>query len=241
MKRKSFVMETIHALINLLFPRKCVVCGHRLMQDEAHLCLQCLGNMPHTLYHLYPGNPLEQRFYGSIDIKKIAGYFYYSPESPYHQIIHQIKYYGHTELGIYMGRCMATHLLTGNEDFFHDIHAIVPVPLAAKRQHQRGYNQCELLAEGISKVTGLPVMAHAMRRTVDNPTQTHLTDTERWENVKGIFEFDPSYKHLLEGKHILLIDDVTTTGATLTACAKALTSGLDKCEISIAALGVTIR
>lgn len=231
-------MAIVDALLNLFFPRKCVVCGHRLMQHEAHLCMHCLGNIPHTLYHRYPENPLEQKFYGSVRIEKATSYFFYSPDSPYHAIIHEMKYYGHIKLGIYMGRCIATHLMAENSDFFAGIEVIVPVPLAPQRMKQRGYNQCELLAEGLRQVTGHKVVADALIRTIDNPTQTHLTNTERWENVKGIFMLNPARKDELTGKHILLIDDVTTTGATLTACAQTIRAGITDCRISIATLAM---
>lgn len=226
-----------HSLVEMLFPRRCPVCNGRLL-GESCVCTLCMRKLPRTLYHLYPGNKLEQRFYGTIPIERATGYFFYTPESPYHQILHQLKYYGHTEMGEYMGRCMATHLMDGGGDFLEGVELIVPVPLSKARKRKRGYNQSEILAQGISQVTGLPVEGDAVLRVVDNPTQTHLSNTKRWENVKGIFEISPSAFHLLKGKHILLVDDVTTTGATLTSCAQTILTSVPDCRVSIAVLAI---
>lgn len=141
-------------------------------------------------------------------------------------------------MGIYMGSCMATHLKHRKYNFFEDIDLIVPVPLSSARIRQRGYNQSVLLAEGIRQETGIPVETEVVTRTANNPTQTHLNDIERWENVKGIFKATPKAVQKLNGKHILLIDDVTTTGATLTSCALAIKKAVPECKISIASLCV---
>lgn len=230
------IKNIAHDLMELFFPRKCPLCGGRLHHDE-WLCIDCLSQLPYTHYHRIPGNRLEQRFYGTIPIQRATGYFFYSSASKLHTILHHIKYYGHQELAIYMGRLMAIHMQNGF-DFFQGIDCIVPVPLSKKRQHQRGYNQSTLLAQGISEITHIPIINNVLIRKMDNPTQTHLSQAERWENVKGIFEATPQACNLLKGKHMLLLDDVTTTGATLTSCALTLYATCPSCRISIATLAL---
>lgn len=234
---KNIIPTLWRSLVEMLFPRRCPVCGGRIL-GESCICTMCMSKLPRTLYHLRRGNKLEQRFYGTVPVERATGYFFYTTESPYHQILHQLKYYGHTEMGIYMGHCMATHLMADGGDFLEGIDCIVPVPLSKARKQKRGYNQSELLAQGISQVADIPVRNEIVCRVVDNPTQTHLSNIERWENVKGIFEISPSAMHLLKGKHILLVDDVTTTGATLTSCAQTIFASVPDCRISIAVLAV---
>lgn len=211
------------------------------MRHEA-ICTDCLSTLPHTRYHSWRGNTLEQRFYGFVPIERATSYFFYSPQSPVHKILYELKYYGNTLMGTEMGRCMATHFQTGGIDFFEGIDLIVAVPLSAKRMKRRGYNQSALIAKGISEATGIPIGYDSLVRTVDNPSQTQLKDNmQRWENVKGIFAVDNQGRHQIEGKHILLVDDVCTTGATLSACALAIKKAVPNCRISIATLAVTQR
>lgn len=230
------------SVIDLLFPRKCPICGRRLKLENGTICMDCLSTLPHTRYHSWPGNPLEQRFYGIVPIERAASYFHYTPQSHAHKIIHELKYYGNALMGVEMGRCMATHCQIGDADFFEGIDLIVAVPLSAKRTRQRGYNQSAMIAKGISEATGIPLGNDSLVRTVDNPSQTRLKDNmQRWENVKGIFAVNHQEAHRIEGRHILLVDDVSTTGATLSACATTIKEAVPNCRISIATLAVTQR
>ena len=225
-------------LSNLLFPRKCLICQGRLNPSEEHLCLNCLTQLPRTLYHKRKGNEMEQHFYGSIPIERATSYLFYTPESPVHHILHAIKYYGAKKLAINMGRCMGTHLAQEEDDFLDGIDFIIPVPLSKERMQKRGYNQSQLLAEGISQSTGIPVLSDILVRTIDNPTQTHLNRRERWENVQGIFKATAQARPFLENKHILLVDDVATTCATLSNCAQAIHKEIPNCRLSIATLAL---
>lgn len=225
-------------LSNLLFPRKCLICQGRLNPSEEHLCLNCLSQLPRTLYHKRRGNEMEQHFYGSIPVERATSYLFYTPESPVHHILHAIKYYGAQKLAIYMGHCMSTHLSEKEDNFLDGIDFIIPVPLSKERMRKRGYNQSQLLAEGLGQSTGIPVLSDLLIRTVDNPTQTHLNRRERWENVQGIFKTTTQAHALLQGKHILLIDDVATTGATLSNCAQAILKDIPNCRLSIATLAL---
>lgn len=230
-------MNLLHDILNFCFPRKCPVCGGRLYGNES-VCLSCLSVMPYTRYHSIPDNRLVQRLSYSVPIERASGLFFYSPSSPYHHILHQLKYRRCSWLGIGMGRLMATHISVGNASFFKGVDALVPVPLHPNREKRRGYNQSALLAKGVSEVMGIPVVEDVISRVVDNPTQTHLTDTERWENVQGIFQLSTDAAIRLQGKHIMLVDDVTTTGATLTSCTEVIHKAVPQCRISVIVLSV---
>lgn len=223
-------------ILNFCFPRKCPVCGDRLYSDEP-ICLSCLSSLPHTHYHRFPDNRLMERLSSCAPIQRAGGYFFYKSDSPYHQIVHLLKYRGCRHLCIGMGRLMAIHI-GAESDFFKGVDALIPVPLHRNREQRRGYNQSALLARGISEVVGIPVVSDALLRVVDNPTQTHLSDTERWVNVQGIFGLSSNAVPRLQGKHLMLVDDVTTTGATLTSCAKILFKAVPGCRISVVVLGV---
>lgn len=149
---------------------------------------------------------------------RATAYFHYYKNGKYSNLIHHLKYYEHPEVGTYLGRLAATEIKASG--FFDGIDIIIPVPLSKKKQHQRGYNQCDYIARGISEATGIPLRTDCIERTIDTDTQTRKGRMERWKNAKGIFRVTtPS---ALKGKHILLVDDVATTGATLHACLSAL-------------------
>lgn len=234
----SALHQWFSCFVGLFLPRRCPVCGGRLVQDDECICLSCMAGLPRTDYHLKAGNRMEQRFYGIVPIERAAAYYHYSSHSPYSRLIYRIKYQGDSRMGIFMGRCMAKHLMKeGN--FLWGIDRIVPVPLSITRHRQRGYNQSSLLAQGISDVSGIPVDDSLLKRMTDNPTQTKLHGHERWENVTGIFEISGNVVKTLRGKHLLLVDDVATTGATLANCALAIREKIPDCRISLLALAVS--
>ena len=211
-------MNWIKDLISLLFPRYCKVCRRRLMHSEKHLCVSCLLELPRTHYEQNPENLLMQHFMEWPEVVRATAYFHYYKEGRYSNLIHHLKYYDHPEVGSYLGRLAATEL-KGSE-FFDGIDLIIPIPLSRKKFRQRGYNQSDYIAQGISEVTNIPLRTDCIARTVDTDTQTHKSQDERWKSTKGIFQV--TNPEALKGKHLLLIDDVTTTGATLHACASAL-------------------
>lgn len=227
----------LHSLIDLFLPRRCPVCGRRLVQWSECVCVCCMAGLPYTHHHLTPGNRLEQRFYTITPIERAAGFFHYSPHNAYSHIVHQLKYGGHRHLGLFMGKCMATHMAS----HFTEVDWLVPVPLSANRRRTRGYNQCELLAQGIHEQTGIPVAYDLLYRTVDNPTQTKLHGNERWENMQDAIGVNLQKAALFEGKHLMVIDDVVTTGATLAQCAMALHKGIAECKVSVVALAATLK
>lgn len=182
------------------------------------LCPSCLLRLPYTNIKGAEGNPIERLFWGSTPVVRASATMIYQPGFEADRILHAIKYHDRPDLAIEMGRIMAQEHI--GHEFFEGIDAIVPMPLHPKRQRERGYNQSERLAQGIAEVTGLPVVELA-RRIKDNTSQTTLNREERALNVKDIFVADEEQLQKFSGSHILLVDDVITTGATSISCAKA--------------------
>ena len=228
-------MNWITRILDFISPRLCVVCGHRLAPTERSLCSVCLFHLPRTDFHQKPlDNPMAQLFWGLAPIEKAAALFYYHPHSETAQLVYRLKYNNRPDIGEDMGRVMANELQA--TDFFSDIDVLLPVPLASKRLRQRGYNQSEQLAIGISDITHLPIVTKALRRKHFQQSQTTLNRWQRQENVTDTFQLKE--EHLLQGKHVLLIDDICTTGATLIACANVLKT-IEGIRISVLTLGFT--
>ncbi len=227
------IKSCIDAFFNLLFPRSCVVCGGCLVRGEEYVCTVCNSRMPRTNYHLLPDNEIEKRFWGKSRVERATSYFFYTKGSDYRHILYQLKYKGSKEIGEVMGRYMAKELLSSG--FFQGIDFIVPVPLHPKKKKSRGYNQSEWIALGISHVTGIPVDTETLIRVVANNTQTRKSVFERWENVQHVFQV--VCPENIKGKHVLIVDDVLTTGATILSCATALTKSTNV-KVSIIALAV---
>ena len=214
----GLTMRWINDLKELLFPRYCKVCRRRLMHSEQHLCINCLLELPRTHYERDPNNLLMQHLMEWPEVIRATAYFNYYKEGKYSSLIHHLKYYDHPEVGTYLGRLAATELKAG--EFFDGIDLIVPVPLSKKKQRQRGYNQCDYIARGISEITGIAMCTDCIERSVNTDTQTAKGRIERWKNTEGIFRITNA--EVLKDKHILLLDDVATTGATLHACISTL-------------------
>ncbi|MBO5699626.1 MAG: ComF family protein [Bacteroidaceae bacterium] len=238
----KFVKKLLTDIRLVFFPIHCMVCGRRLSPNEKHICVACLMDFPHTYYDASPGNPIERLFWGKIPIIKANALFFYHSQNAYTNLITQLKYNQRTDLGLYLGRLMAKQV--SNTDFFKNIDYIIPVPLAKQRVRKRGYNQCEYIAKGIQDITAIPIHTKAIQRCKNNPTQTHLTREERILNVADIFKLsqplDVHKHHELENKHVLLIDDVLTTGSTIMACASVLAT-IPNIKISIYTAAVAGR
>ena len=188
-------------------------------------------DMPRTNWHLEKDNPVEQQFWGKFPLERATSYFLYHKGSDFRHILHQLKYEGREDIGRTMGRFMAEEIRSSG--FFYGVDFIVPVPLHPRKLRERGYNQSERLSEGIAEVTGITMDVHAVCRRVYSQTQTRKSAYERWENVAGIFEVEHPERYA--GKHILLVDDVLTTGSTITACADAF-AGVEGLRISVLTL-----
>ncbi len=222
-------------ILDFASPRACRMCGGRLSFSEEYVCMGCLASLPLTRYHLDPyENRLARIFWGRIPIERAASLFFYQPNTKSGSIIHDIKYNNQPRMAYFLGRVMAKAIISSG--FFDGIDIIIPIPLSKKRQRQRGYNQSERIALGVSAITDIEVRTDIVKRIKDNVSQTSLSTIERRENVSGIFALEKQED--LKGKHILLIDDVMTTGATLTACAEMILEAGDV-RFSILTLGVT--
>ena len=220
-------------LLDLISPRLCVVCGNRLAVTEEVVCSKCYLHLPRTDFgHDLYENVMAKLFWGQIKLEKATALYYYDPHAETVQILYEMKYKSHPEIGVVMGRMMAKELMKSG--LFEDIDALVPVPLAKKREHERGYNQSLELAKGVSEVTHLPIANQVVRRTKFVDSQTHRGRWERNENVENVFELVDGDS--LSGKHVLLIDDVVTTGATIIACAQEMQKA-SNVRISVLALG----
>ena len=211
----------------------CVVCGHRLTVSEEYLCTKCNFHLPRTNFHKNPyENMMAKLFWAQIPIERATGFYFYEPHAETARIIYQLKYEDQPEIGEVMGRMMAKEIK--GSGFFDGIDGIVPVPLAKGRQHQRGYNQSMEIAKGVSEVTGLPIYDKVVKRIYFKSSQTNLGRWARQENVEKVFELIDDAK--IYGKHLLVIDDVVTTGATIIACSKELVKAGDV-KVSVLSLG----
>lgn len=217
----------------LFYPKVCDTCGKSLMHQEEILCTECLVNIPKTAYHHDKENELAEIFWGRVKLENVTALIHFVKGSKYRKLIHKLKYKNRPEIGVYMGRELGAEL-NESEDF-SKIDFIVPVPLHPDRQKQRGYNQAEMIANGISEVTEIPVDADNLYRAVSTSTQTKKGRYERWENVSGIFQMRD--KDIFRNKHILLVDDVITTGSTIEAAAQGILTA-ENSKVSIASIGV---
>lgn len=212
-------MNPLSLLSPLLFPRRCLLCGSLLETGVEVLCLACNAGMPRTGYHLLPDNRMERKLWFRLPLRRAAAGFFYERGSGFSHLIHRMKYNGRRDVCLAMGRMVAAELSAAS--FFDGMDLIVPVPLHRRKQRKRGYNQSTLIARGLSQVTGLPVLPTALMRVRDTPSQTlYLTPYQRWQNMAGSFR--ALHPDACAGRHILLVDDVFTTGATIVACADAL-------------------
>lgn len=204
-------------LWKLFFPQCCLICGKTLLEGEEYLCFQCLSNIPRTHLYLRKDNEMEKELWGKFPIERASAYLYYSKGGDVKKLLTDLKYRGNADLGSFLGRCMTREMLSSG--FFQGVDGIIPVPLHPRKQKIRGYNQSIMLANGISSVTNIPVWTDLLVRTQYTQTQTRKGSYERWLNVKDMFECTSPER--LRYKHVLLVDDVFTTGATLVACADA--------------------
>jgi ComF family protein len=215
--------------IHLLFPVNCYSCGKVLNKKEKSICIACYYRLPKTNYHRYSDNPIMKMFWGRTPIHSATAYYRFSKSSNVQRLIHQLKYRNKTEIGDRIGYFLGNDLK--ETELFNTADLVIPVPLHPSKLKSRGYNQSDFLARGIAASMGIKVDVHNLYRRVNNETQTHKSKYERWENVAAVFELkNPA---IFTNKHILLVDDVITTGATLEACAiKLVQAGGAKISIA---------
>lgn len=227
------VISFWHRVLDLISPRLCVVCGQRLTVSEEIICSKCNFHLPRTHFQQDPyENEMAKLFWHQIPIERATALFYYEAHSETANILYELKYKNRPDIGEVMGRLVAKELQPSG--FFDGIDGIVPIPLAKKRQRQRGYNQSQEIACGISEITNLPIYDKVVRRNVFEGSQTNKGRWERNENVEKVFEMTD--ETAIRGKHLLIIDDVVTIGATVIACAKELCKA-GNVKVSVLALG----
>jgi ComF family protein len=231
----SYFYDLWDDLISLLFPRLCYGCGNYLMRNEKLICTECYILIPRTNYHLKPDNPVSQLFWGRCMIEQAAAFSFYTRDSRIRKLIHQLKYKGIREVGPELGRIYARTLKSSG--FLNDIDIIIPVPLHPSKKRQRGYNQSDLISLGISEVSGIPMESELLVRKTVTKTQTRKTRYDRWINVEDIFRVTDQDR--IKDMHILLVDDVITTGSTLEACASELLK-VENVKVSVAALAYSV-
>lgn len=225
--------KILNDLLNLFFPKLCILCKAPLTSNEEQVCLTCLCDLPYTHFYLQENNPAEQLFIGKAPIEHATSLLFYEKGGKVQKLIHSFKYHGNKELAWLLGRQMGIALQKHFAD--HTIHMLIPVPLHKKRKRKRGYNQSEWICKGIASVWNIPVCADILIRISQTETQTRKSIYERWINVKEIFKVKDN--QTFADKHILLVDDVMTSGSTLLACAEVLTATPD-IRISILSLAI---
>jgi ComF family protein len=228
-------MTTIKTLlksaIHLFYPHICTGCGSDTIDEKEMLCIKCIDDLPHTGFEKYPHNKIERMFYGRVNLAAAHSEFYFAKGELIQHLIHELKYKGNKEIGIYLSRIMGNNMLASGR--FADVDYLIPLPLFAKKEFKRGFNQAEIICDGMGEAMNIAILTKNVIRKQFTETQTKKHRTERWENVAESFTvLNPQ---LLENKHILLVDDVITTGATLEACAQVL-KNIAGIRISIAAL-----
>lgn len=221
-------------IIDLLIPPKCHVCGETLLHSERFVCTQCCAALPRTMYHVRKDNPVEMRFAGKFPFRRASSHFFYTRSSALSTLIHDFKYRNFPSLARKLGSVMGDELTLAG--FLNDIDYIMPLPIHWTRRLSRGYNQTEHIALGVSDISGIPVSTDLRTRRAHR-TQTNLTPEQRLLNTQSLFTLKKPERYT--GKHILLIDDVCTTGATLTSAANAILSANPHTDISLLTLACT--
>jgi ComF family protein len=222
----------IDDFISLLYPRVCAACGNSLFKHEEIICTYCHYHLPKTNYHLMQNSPLDQVFWGRAQLTNTAALYTFQKKSKVQHLIHQLKYKGRMDVGIHLGKLLGTDL--AKAEIFNDVTKVIPVPLHPDKQRKRGYNQSEQFAIGLAKAMNIEMDATSFIRTVATETQTRKSRFARWENVKEIFKVTAPEK--IANNHILLVDDVITTGATLESAAHILLT-IEGVKLSVACIG----
>lgn len=226
--------EILKNIAQFIFPETCHICGNRLNGNIHYLCPSCLSDLPRSLYHRLPFNPMEERFVGKFRFERANAHLHYSPSSSVATLMKDLKYHQFKGLAKYLGEIAGRELFT--TDFFYGIDYIVPVPMHFIKRAKRGYNQAEVIAEGVSEITGIRI-GNFLKATRSHKTQTKRTVEERRQNLKGIFSVSSSVD--LNGRHLLILDDVCTTGTTITEAAQTILAAYPNARLSILTIGVT--
>jgi ComF family protein len=233
MTKKRTILDTlwITDFIHLFFPNVCYACGEALIEQEEVVCTACYFKLPTTGFHMHQENIISQIFWGRVQIHSATSFLFFNKGGNVQRLMHALKYKGHKEVGVYLGRLFGQTLK--ESVLFNTADLIVPVPLHPKKQYRRGFNQSEVIAEGMQTSLNIPVSTNNLVRLLYTSSQTKKARYNRWENVKDVFKVKDA--NAFKGKHLILVDDVLTTGATLEACANPLLE-IPNTKVSVATL-----
>lgn len=234
-KRKSSAFKRFTQWFNdlawLVYPEICAACERPLNAGEECICTWCRLHLPKTNYHLEKDNPVVKHFWGKIPVHAATAAYHFTKGEKVQRLIHGLKYKGRKDIGVFIGDLFGSELK--KSDLFSSAELIVPIPLHKKKLKKRGYNQSDYFAEGLSRAMKIPFDSKVVKRTISTDSQTMKKRYERFENVNRVFEI--ANPRLVEGRHILLVDDVITTGSTLTACAETILE-VPRTKVSIATI-----
>ncbi len=224
----------VRMLFEFVFPSYCKVCGRRLDPSEEQLCISCYLGMPRLEYDMNLINPTERMLLAERSLVRASSMFIYDKDSEYSNILFHLKYWHHPKVGQWLAQIEAEELL--KKGFFDGIDCIVPLPLTYWKEIHRGYNQCLHIAKGVRKATGLPILKKAVVRKVNRVKQAGLGKYQRLRNAQGLFKVADAES--LRGKHILIIDDVITTGATLCSLIDTIEGSVQNIKVSVFTLAL---
>lgn len=231
-----FKTQVLHPVLDLIFPKYCIACDQLISAESGFLCLSCTYTLPYTDMEKTEENAAQMRMLTKLPARYAASLLYFVEEGKVREMLHRLKYQNRPEIGVYLGKLIAQKF--AQQAWFHTIDAIIPVPLHAAKQARRGYNQSECIAEGIAEYIRKPVLSKAVRRVKNTESQTEKNRKERIDNVADAFEVRKPGQ--IKDKHILLVDDVLTTGATLASCGRSILSGTS-CSLSVVTVAIAYR
>lgn len=229
------LLQPLEDLLHLFYPHLCLACGKNAPSYQEDICVPCKATLPETDFHLTKENEFTNRFWGRFELHTGAALYHFAKSSRVQSLMHNFKYKGKKQIGVSIGRRYG-HSLKRSPHFM-EVEAIVPVPLHPRKKYRRGFNQSEMFGMGLSESMGIPCFGNGLVRLVDSESQTRKSRVERLANLEGVFSLGKA--KFLQGKHILLVDDVLTTGATLEACAVELLK-LPGTKVSLATMAIAV-
>lgn len=226
-----FPLKLFQDVVDIIYPDLCLACDEPLNKHEKIICLKCQLSLPKTDHVLYAENPVAKKFWGKVQVEHAMAMYHFHKSSRIQNLMHALKYKNRKDVGIRLGNLMGFHIKQYH--LFEDVDYITSVPLHKDKERKRGYNQSSVIGEGLSEVLQIPFDGTLLARKKFSETQTKKSRLQRWDNVKDIFEIPDPDK--VKNKHILMVDDVITTGATLEACAVQINC-VEGARVSIAAV-----